>query len=255
MEKCDLKRVWRTVLVVGWLTPALAVAANLLANPGFEQPGTTWPTSWGGWGHMQSLAAADLGLSAHGGQRVLRGAGVYNDSYHAGGVHQFVSAAAGQTFRTQCWVYHHSGALLTGSSSLWIKLEFKNSSGTVLASQSLKVLDATAATDVWRLVAGPQAVAPTGTATAGIVLVFMQSNATDGGAGFFDDAVLERVEGGPITYDLTARGPALAGFGAQLGATATTPSSSCRPWRISTFVTSALSVRAPRGHRCRPHGR
>lgn len=204
------------MFVVGWLTPALAAAANLLTNPGFEQHSAGWPTGYGGWGHMQSVAAADIGLPPHGGLRVLRGQGVYNDAYHAGGVHQFVAAAPGQTFRTECWVYNHSGTLLTGSSSLWIKLEFKNASGTILASHSLKVMDATTVPDVWRLAAGPQAEAPAGTVTAGIVLVFMQPNATDGGAGFFDDAVLERVEATPITYDLTVRGTELAGFGAQL---------------------------------------
>lgn len=212
-----MTRAWRIVLIVGWLTPALAAAENLLNNPGFEQHSAGWPTGYGGWGHMQSVAAAELGFAAHGGERVLRGAGVYNDAYHAGGVHQFVPAAGGQTFRTECWVYNPLSAPLTGSSSLWIKLEFKNASGTILASQSLKVLDAnTPPADVWRPAPGPQGVAPAGTTTAGIVLVFMQPNVTDGGMGIFDDAVLERVEAGPITYDLAVRGPAFAGFGAQL---------------------------------------
>jgi len=156
---------------------------------------------------MQGVAAADAGLPAYGGLRVLRGAGVYNDAYHAGGVHQFVSAVGGQTSRTECWVYNHSGAHLTGSSSLWIKLEFKNASGTILASHSLKVLGAGATLDVWRLVAGPQAVAPAGTTTAGIVLVFMQPNAADRRAGYFDDAVRERGERGPLPDHLPARGP------------------------------------------------
>ena len=211
-----MNRAWRVVLVLGWLTPALAAAANLLANPGFEQHDAGWPASFDGWGHMQSVLADDLGLPAHGGQRVLRGAGVYGDAYHAGGVHQFVLAAAGETFRTQCWVYHHAGNPLTGGSSLWIKLEFKDAGGTILASQSINVMDCSAPTDVWQLAEGPEAVAPANTATAGIVLVFMQPNATDGGAGFFDDASLERAGTDVITYDLTVRGAAFAGFGAQL---------------------------------------
>lgn len=208
-------RAWRALFIVTWLTPALAAAANLLANPGFEQHDAGWPAGYGGWGHMQSVVAADLGLPAHSGQRVLRGAGVYNDPHHAGGVHQFVPAAAGETFRTQCWVYHHAGQLLTGNSSLWLKLEFKNGGGTILASHAVQVMDAAEPVGVWRLATGPEAVAPPQTATAGIVLVFMQPNATDGGAGFFDDALLARVAG-PVTYDLAARGATLSGFGAQL---------------------------------------
>lgn len=211
-----MKRARSCVFILAMLLLPPALAANLLSNASFEQHASGWPTNFGGWGHMQSVAAADFGLPAHAGQRVLRGAGVYSDAYHAGGAYQFVPAVAGETFRTQCWVYHAPNAPLTGSSSLWIKLEFKNAGGTIVGSQSLKVQDAATPQGIWRLVAGPQAVAPAGTATAGIVLVFMQSNATDGGAGYFDDAVLERVGAGPLTVDLAARGAPFAGFGAQL---------------------------------------
>lgn len=211
-----MRRARLTVLLLAAQAPLLALAANVLSNAGFEQHTNGAPTGFSSWGHMQSVAAADYGLPAHGGQRVLRGAGVYGDAYHAGGTYQFVPASAGEAFRTQCWVYHAPSAPLTGSSALWIKLEFKNASGTILNSQSLKVQDAAAPQGVWCLVAGPQGTAPAGTATAGIVLVFMQSNATDGGAGYFDDAVLERVGAGPLTVDLAARGAPFAGFGAQL---------------------------------------
>jgi len=121
-------------------------------------------------------------------------------------MYQFVPATAGQTYRTQAWIYHASAYALTSGCSLWIKLEFKNAAGTILTSNSLQVGGTNTGKDVWRLVAGPQATAPAGTVTAGIVLVFMQNNATDTGAGFWDDAVLERVEAGPISYDLADRG-------------------------------------------------
>jgi hypothetical protein len=198
------------------LTTAPTHAANLLANPGFESQSGGWPTGYGGWGHMQSVTGSSVSLAPHGGDRVLMGSGVYNDAYHAGGVYQFVPAAAGETFRTQAWIYHHAAYSLTSGCSLWIKLEFKNAAGTLLASQSLQVGGPSTTKNVWRLVAGPQATAPTGTATAGIVLVFMQNNASDSGAGFWDDAVLERVVAEPIAYDLADRGATFAGFGAQL---------------------------------------
>ncbi len=209
-------RTWQSAFVVAWLSPALAAAANLLANPGFEQHTAGWPDSYDGWGHMQSVVAVDLGLPAHGEERVLCGEDVYGDAYNAGGVHQFVPAAPGEMFRTQCWIYHHTGHLLVGDSSLWIKLEFKDAGGAILASQSVQVMDATAPTDVWQLAIGPQAIAPPDTVSAGIVLVFMQPNETDDGAGIFDDALIERVDPETIAYDMTQRGPAFAGFGAQL---------------------------------------
>ena len=206
---------WLT-LAVGWVAPAQTAAANLLANPGFEVHSAGWPESFDGWGHMQSVAAGELGLPAHGGERVLRGEGVYGDAYHAGGVHQFVPAAAGETYRASCWVYHSADYPLTGGSSLWIKLEFKNAGGGMLGSQAVQVMDATEPPGVWRLAEGPEGVAPAGTATVGIVLVFMQPEAADGGAGVFDDVVLERVTGGIVTYDLATRGAPIGGCGAQL---------------------------------------
>lgn len=210
-------RTWRFVWMLGWLMPACpAAAANLLANAGFEQHDAGWPTDFAGWGHMESIVAAEQGLTAHGGGRVLRGVDVYGDAYHAGGVHQFVPAAPGQIFRTQCYVYHHASLPLTGGSSLWIKLEFKDAGGTILASHAAQVMDAAEPFGTWRLAEGPEAAAPTGTASAGVVLVFLQPNATDSGAGFFDDALLERVDCDLVTFDLRTRGPAFAGFGAQL---------------------------------------
>jgi hypothetical protein len=164
-------------------------AANLLANPGFENPSTApgveyfgapgWSDFGGTTFTINNLVVGPAG--PHGGSQVLK-------TFGFGGVFQQFAASAGQTWNADVWALNDTADLMTGGQVAAINIEWINAAnvnvGTVLGG----AINSSTVSNVWQnLTASGVAVA--GTAFARVVLINGPfAGDPSGGAPRFDDA-------------------------------------------------------------------
>ena len=196
---------------------ALSANANLLVNPGFEDPpfaGAEDPGAGAGWtpfGANFRVQQAGPGpcdpiscAGAHGGTVSLK-------NFGEAGAFQDVGASAGQIFNASIWAINpaNADALVLGQIAAlnieWLDAGMGNI-GTVFGD----TIDATTPTDIWTLLTA-SGVAPAGTAFARFVLVTgpFDPAGPGGGAPRWDDATFEVV---PIPGAVLLLGSGLMGL-------------------------------------------
>ncbi len=173
---------------------ASTASANVLVNPGFEDPafvgaeqagaGSGW-TPFGGVFRIQGQPPIGP-AGAHGGDVVLKVFGV-------AGVFQDFAASEGDVWSGSAWALNDSADQMAGGQIAAVNIEWLDGTGTNIGTEFGGTIDASTAADVWTLLTA-SGVAPAGTAFARLVLItgdFAPGGA--GGAPRFDDASFERV--------------------------------------------------------------
>lgn len=160
---------------------------NLLQNPGFEDP---LKGSYGVFGNaFRNLEYAESGIAS------LKMFGCFCGDFNAAGAYNLynVNGSSGQVYRVSAQALTASFDSIIGTGN-WcgIKVEFKNSSGTIIGIAERRILegnDADQVEDEWE--AGEfLAAAPAGTTSIAIVPVFLQAGTNDGGSAFLDSMVV-----------------------------------------------------------------
>ncbi|TFG86588.1 MAG: hypothetical protein E4H19_05190 [Chromatiales bacterium] len=176
---------------------ASTASANLLVNPGFENPATGGapPEYFGatGWadfgGTTYTISAGPIGpAGAHTGDQVLKVFGF-------GGVYQQFAASAGQTWDGGAWALNDSFDLMGGGQVAAVNIEWIAADGiTSLGAVLGPTITAATPADIWNFLT-VSGVAIAGTSFARLVLItgdFLPGG--QAGAPRFDDAfMLERV--------------------------------------------------------------
>src|ERR1035437_6108517 len=210
------------------LAASPAQAANLLANPGFDQTALPHPAMPSGWTRFAPSTALAYGNYANEGN-VTNQSGLlhfkewgacYNGTNNAAGIYQDLSSAPGSTYQASGWFYtdSHDAGGLGADCYVWIEVLFLGSSSNLLALYKSDNLTASVGTDNWFQyqvthacdVSSPvsigdpffntyavtgtvsQVVAPLGTTTVRYRFVYVQV-ASEGGSCYFDSAVLNQV--------------------------------------------------------------
>ncbi|MDX2198092.1 MAG: hypothetical protein SF069_03875 [Phycisphaerae bacterium] len=181
-----------------WDVPAFP-GAPILQNPGFDSGGaslTGWTISSAGFNVLAEAAPVNSGTGS------CKMFGRFTGSANESSVSQSLAAQPGQIWEIDCFSQHVAGdSLVGGTNSLVMRIDFLNSVGTVLATQSQTILNTASPTNVWIDNAPLQLTAPAGTVQARAVFAFLQPSGTQGGAGFVDDCRM-RVVGGPPAVNL-----------------------------------------------------
>jgi hypothetical protein len=223
------------------LAASPAQAANLLANPGFDQTALPHPAMPSGWTRFAPPTALAYGNYANEGN-VTNQSGLlhfkewgacYNGTNNAAGIYQDLSSAPGSTYQASGWFYtdSHDAGGLGADCYVWIEVLFLGSNSNLLALYKSDNFKASVGLDNWFQyqvthacdVSSPvsigdpffntyavtgsvsQLVAPLGTTTVRYRFVYVQV-ASEGGSCFFDSAVLNQVSG-PIPPVISSLSP------------------------------------------------
>lgn len=206
-------------------------AGNLLVNPGFEaNSGHTLPTGWtyfsppppqGYFGDYWIEAS----VPPHSGAFYYKEWGALYlpaPTNNVAGIYQDFSSAPGSVYQASGWLYTRGsgGDMLGPDCYVWIEVAFLGSSSNLLALYKSDNFSANSGTDTWLQyqvnnacdVSSPvstgdpyfttyaatgtvsQIVAPVGTAKVRYRFAYLQAG-NEGGACYFDDAVLNQVSG------------------------------------------------------------
>lgn len=208
------------------LAPRPAPAANLLVNPGFElNSGRVVPTGWTRFAPPTAQVPPNLWIegtaSNQSGLLHFKEWGAcYNGTNNAAGIYEDFSSAPGSTYQASGWFYTQGTDALGPDCYVWIEVSFLGSSSNLLALYKSDHFTASVGTGNWFqyqvtnacdisspvLLGDPffntyavtgsvsQLVAPLGTTTVRYRFVYVQV-AIEGGACFFDSAVLDQVSG------------------------------------------------------------
>ena len=183
---------------IGFLAMALVwsssgvAAANLLTNPGFENPVLGGGDTFGavGW-NVFGGGTFTIKASPHTGDNAFKTFG------QTSGAYQEFPAAAGETWQGSAYVLNPSFDAMTGAQIAAVNIEWRDAGDNVLSFISSpngltasSPQGSTAADYVYAPISG---VAPAGTAKARFVLLTGAFAGAGGGAPFFDDASFARV--------------------------------------------------------------
>lgn len=179
--------------------------ANLLANPGFENPSTApgveyfgapgWTAFGGGTFTINNVVEPNT----HGGTQTLKTFG------GTSGVFQQFPAAPGQSWTASAWMLNSSLDQMVGQQVAAVNIEWHNAGGQIGFDLGPAITSATAA-NVWQQ-SSLTATAPAGTELARIVLITGNFGAGSGfgGAPRFDDASFaQTVIPEPATFGVLA---------------------------------------------------
>lgn len=166
------------------------VSEPLLKNSGMEWPGPAGSNQrmwhWQHWGNAEySEALPRSGVGA------LKMYGNFNVPNNSSGMFQDLPAQAGQTFTATARMQTPSWDRMGPNTQARISIEFRNSAGTLLTSGMQTGLTSASAPNVWTDVS-VERVAPANTATARMVLSFLQGNGLSSGAAWVDDVTFTR---------------------------------------------------------------
>ncbi len=208
------------------LTAKPAQAANLLANPSFEQnSGHNIPSGWTRFAPPTAQAGGNYWIEGivapQSGSLYFKEWGAsYNNTNNVAGIYQDLSSAAGSTYQASGWLYTKGSDTLGANCRVWIEVSFLGSSSNLLALYKSDDFTASAGTDGWfqyqvnnacdisspvsvgdpffntYAVTGSvsQLVAPSGTVTVRYRFAYLQ-NLNEGGSAYFDSAVLNQISG------------------------------------------------------------
>src|ERR1700722_16049479 len=204
------------------LSTALARAADLMTNPGFEldPPGQTntiigWRAYSGSSGNVFSETSAAI---AHSGTNYLKVYQAFNGSINYNGVYQDYLSGAGAVYAADGWVYSSAADKLAGQNVAWIEVSFRDVNANILALYRSALINTNAIdaktfpTNAWANLAvtnqyDPNTsaitnhtaalVSPAGTSFARYQITFKGDAANSAGSVYFDDLSLTQTAGGP----------------------------------------------------------
>ena len=172
---------------------------GLLANAGFESGSLTNWTTYGGGANTAVGKIANLPV--HDGTNVFKLYGQFNGSENYSGILQDVAVAPGQSFNASGWALTPRGDAIAGANTAWVEVRFRDSVGNTLGLFRSSTVSTNTPVGGWLQLAvttqlNPTTfaqigvvsnlVAPAGTVSARMQLVFRQlQNAA--GAVLFDD--------------------------------------------------------------------
>jgi hypothetical protein len=174
-----------------WASSGVA-SANLLANPGFENPVLGGGDVFGavGW-NVFGGGTYTIKLAPHTGDNAFKTFG------QTSGAYQEFPATAGQTWQGSAFLLNPSFDAMSGAQIAAVNIEWRDAGDNVLSFISSpngltagSPQGSTAADYVYAPISG---VAPVGTAKARFVLITGAFGGAGGGAPFFDDASFVRV--------------------------------------------------------------
>jgi hypothetical protein len=176
--------------------PTIAVAANLLVNPGFDDAGGSY-VGWLTFGN----AFVDVGVETPplSGVASSKMFGNFSGGFNVTGIFQAFPASSGQRYQIDVFSRHRSGDELTGlgpPDSNWVvqKIVFFDApaGGSEIGSGESFILTGASPRDVWIDNLPLQAVAPVGTQRVEAFFLYLQPQLA-GGASFLDDARFELI--------------------------------------------------------------
>ena len=167
---------------------ASTASANLLTNPGFEDPSAApgveyaGATGWTDFGGVFTITEAVLGSAgAHTGEQALKVFG------GIAGVYQEFGASEGELWGGSVWALNDSVDLMTGGQVAAINIEWHGAGGFIEATFG-ETIDAGSTLDAWTQLT-VMGMAPAGTTMARLVLLTGNFGGDPaGGAPRFDDA-------------------------------------------------------------------
>ena len=138
--KCPSLHLALLLLAAGLLlTASQAQAANLLANPGFEQnSGRVIPNGWTRFAPPTAQVPPNLWVegvnSNQSGLLHFKEWGAsYNGTNNAAGIYQDLSSAPGSTYQASGWFFTLGTDTLGSDCSVWVEVLFLGSSSNLLA--------------------------------------------------------------------------------------------------------------------------
>lgn len=210
MNRISVWAVSAALALVG--TATLAGAANLLVNPGFENPVLAGGDTFGavGW-NVFGGGTYTIKLAPHSGDNAFKTFG------QTSGAFQDFAAAPGQSWQGSAWVLNPSFDAMAGAQIATANIEWHDAGGGLISFLA-SAPPITAATPQGTNAAGYTLVnvggiAPPLTATARFVLLTGAFAGAGGGAPFFDDASFEQVVPEPASLALFGIGLCLTACG------------------------------------------
>jgi hypothetical protein len=175
--------------VAATFATAGSVRANLLANPGFENPSTApgveyfGAPGWSDFGGGTYTINNVVEPNTHGGVQTLKTFG------GTSGVFQQFPAAPGQTWDASAWILNSSLDQMSGAQIAAVNIEWHTAapSGSFISFTGSGDVTAASPANTW-IQKSVSAVAPANTAFARIVLITGAFTGPGGGAPRFDDA-------------------------------------------------------------------
>lgn len=187
---------------------------GVLLDPGFESAGLPDWTTFG------SNVYSETGAT-HEGARSLKIFGQFTGAANESGAWQDVTAAAGDSFVADGWLFTPGGDKIAGGNSAWIEVSFLDANDNVLSLYRSAAMTSASTAGVWRnfivdtqinplngaaIGTVGELVAPAGAVTVRKRVVFRQP-ATAGGSVWYDDmsltetTVVEPPAGTTVTVD------------------------------------------------------
>jgi hypothetical protein len=161
-----------------------------LVNESFELNPPAFATAQG-WARFGNafVEPVQARTGTHAGKMFGQFTGIENYS----GFYQDMPAAPGEIWKSGSWWINWSSDQMQGANQAFANIEFRDSAGTLINFASTLALSAARPTNAYRQVE-VVGVAPPGTATARIALLFRQT-ANSSGAAFFDDVTFYKASG------------------------------------------------------------
>lgn len=190
------------------------VGSDVLLDPGFE---TTGLPNWTTYG---SNVYSETGTT-HEGAKSLKIFGQFTGAANNSGAWQDVTAAPGDSFSADGWLFTPSGDKIAGANSAWIEVSFLDANDNVLSLYRSAAMTSASTAGIWQnfivdtqinplngaaIGTVSELVAPAGTVTVREQVVFRQP-ASAGGSVWFDDmsltdnTVVEPPAGTTVTVD------------------------------------------------------
>jgi hypothetical protein len=189
-----------------------ATAANIVTNPGFEDPSTApgveyfGATGWNAFGGGTFTVNSAVEPNPYLGDQVLK---VFGGT---SGVFQTFAANPGDLVTGTAWAMNSSADLMTGGQVAAVNLSWFDSSNIKIADSFGSTIDANAPIDVWTNIGVVGAIAPAGTASVQLTLITGNfAGDPAGGAPRFDEAFLE-VSAVPVPAAVWLFGSGLIGL-------------------------------------------
>jgi hypothetical protein len=184
-------------------------SGNLLVDGSFEELAFPEPDGTGGWTRFNNTFLESGPVVPQDGLFALKTFGPFRGAADASGAYQHVPASPGQQFEGSVWAYSPStDSILNNQNFTNITLQFVNAAGAVIGSVNFSPgtnekntpifdgRDPNMPQDEW-VQYTVNAIAPAGTAYVRETLFFIQL-ANQGGAVWFDNATLTRLDPGVV---------------------------------------------------------
>jgi hypothetical protein len=188
-----LRKQLLVVAIVGVFvvaTGSLAVAQNLLANPGFE----SGLTGWVAFGNAYAEAANPPQFVPRTGNGVVSMFGNWSGGFNVSGIFQEFATTPGQMWEMSSSARHWSGDAIPGvgaPNNNWVvqKIAWFDAGNVEIGGVESTILDGTFTADTWHDAATISGVAPAGTVKLQALILYLQP-LFDGGAAHIDDVSL-----------------------------------------------------------------